>query len=109
MNEDTRTILNAPFRANQIKQRPGSFGGTLSYVEGSAVVERLNQAFHHSWNFEILTVDINADAGEVIAHVRISANGIVKEGYGSSQITRHRDSGEIVDLGSNIKASCTNG
>ena len=109
MNENTRTILNAPFRTNQIKQRPGSFGATLSYVEGSAVVERLNQAFHHSWTFEILTVDINTEAGEVLAHVRIAADGIVKEGYGSSQITRHRDSGEIIDLGSNIKAACTDG
>lgn len=109
MKDETRTILTAPFRENQIKQRPGSFGTTLSYVEGSAVVERLNQAFHHSWDFEILTVDINVNAGEVLAHVRIAADGIVKEGYGSSQITRQRDSGEIVDLGSNIKASCTDG
>ncbi|MBD1401867.1 Rad52/Rad22 family DNA repair protein [Pelovirga terrestris] len=109
MDENTRTILTAPFRTNQIKQRPGSFGATLSYVEGSAVVERLNQAFDHSWNFEVITVDINVDAGEVIAHVRIAADGIIKEGYGSSQITRHRDSGEIVDLGSNIKAACTDG
>ncbi len=109
MDEATRTTLIAPFRANQIKQRPGSFGATLNYVEGSSVVERLNLAFNHAWNFEILTVDINSDAGEVLAHVRVSADGIVKEGYGSSQITRQKDSGEIVDLGSNIKASCTDG
>lgn len=109
MDENTRTILQAPFRKDQIKQRPGSFGATLSYVEGSSVVERLNLAFNHAWNFEILTIDINSDAGEVLAHVRVSADGIFKEGYGSSQITRQRDSGEIVDLGSNIKAACTDG
>ena len=109
MDENSRTILTAPFRKNQIKQRPGSFGATLSYVEGSAVIERLNQAFNHSWNFEILTVEINAEAGDVLAHVRIVAEGIIKEGYGSSQITHNRDSGEMVDLGSNIKAACTDG
>ena len=109
MDENTRTLLTAPFRKDQIKQRPGSFGATLSYVEGSSVVERLNLAFNYAWNFEILTIDIKSDAGEVLAHVRVSADGIVKEGYGSSQITRQRDSGDIVDLGSNIKASCTDG
>ncbi|MBN2644364.1 Rad52/Rad22 family DNA repair protein [Trichloromonas sp.] len=109
MDDETRKTLTTPFRKDQIRQRPGSFGATLSYVEGSAVVERLNQAFHHAWSFEILSVEINATAGEVLAHVRVSTAGIVKEGYGSSQITRQKDSGEIVDLGSNVKAACTDG
>ncbi len=109
MDENTRTILQAPFRKDQIKQRPGSFGSTLSYIEGSAVVERINLAFNHEWSFEILRIDIQSDVGEVLAHVRISAGEMVKEGFGSSQITRQRDNGEIVDLGSNVKAACTDG
>jgi len=30
MDDNTRSILTAPFRKDQIKQRPGSFGSTLS-------------------------------------------------------------------------------
>jgi hypothetical protein len=107
MDEQTRSILQAPFRPEQIKQRQGSFGKPLSYVEGNAVIARLNQAFSHAWSFEVLSIDINTDAGEVIAHVRISADGVVKEGYGGSQIKRQRESKEIIDLGNDIKAACT--
>jgi len=39
--------------------------------------------------------------------VRISADGVVKEGYGSSKIRRQRESKEIIDLGNDIKAACT--
>jgi hypothetical protein len=107
MDEQTRKLLQAPFRPEQIKQRQGSFGKTLSYVEGSAVIERLNIAFDHAWSFEVLSIDINTDAGEVIAHVRIRAAGQIKDGYGSSQIKLQRQRGEIIDLGNDIKAACT--
>lgn len=107
MDEQTRNILQEPFRPEQIRQRQGSFGKILNYVEGSAVIERLNQAFNHEWSFEILSTDVNMEAGEVLAHVRISADGVVKEGYGSSRIARQRDSGKIIDLGNDIKAAST--
>lgn len=40
-----RDILEKPFDSVQIKQRVGSFGKTLDYVEGHTVIKQLNDAF----------------------------------------------------------------
>jgi recombination DNA repair RAD52 pathway protein len=40
-----REILEKPFGPEQIKQREGNFGKMLDYIEGHAVIQRLNDAF----------------------------------------------------------------
>ena len=39
-----RDILEAPFAPEQIKQREGNFGKMLDYIEGHAVIQRLNDS-----------------------------------------------------------------
>ena len=66
----SRELLEKPFAPDLIKQRDGNFGKTLDYVEGHAVIQRLNDAFDAKWSFEILQtgvqtlpklVDVGAD------------------------------------------------
>ena len=52
-----RELLEKPFSPDQIKQRQGNFGQTLDYVEGHAVIQRLNDAFDGKWDFEILAME----------------------------------------------------
>jgi hypothetical protein len=49
-----RELLEKPFEPGQIKQREGNFGKLLDYIEGRAVIERLNLAFEAEWSFSIL-------------------------------------------------------
>ena len=53
-----RQLLEQPFSPKQIKQRAGSFGKSLDYIEGHAVIQRLNDAFESNWSFEIISHEI---------------------------------------------------
>jgi len=46
-----RKSLEAPFPPYQTRQRAGSFGQVLDYVEGHVVIERLNEVFDGQWDF----------------------------------------------------------
>jgi len=85
-----RDILEQPFGPEQIKQREGNFGKTLDYIEGHAVIQRLNDAFDADWSFSIVRHDVLKDTQ-----------------FGSSRITRARESGEIVSLADDLKAAAT--
>ena len=56
-----RELLEKPFDPDQIKQREGNFGKMLEYIEGHAVIARLNDAFDSSWSFEIIKHKILTD------------------------------------------------
>ena len=77
-----RELLEKLFAPEQIKQRDGNFGKTLDYVEGHAIIQRLNDAFDAKWFFEILE-----DKDEVIVQGKLTADNVVKTQFGSSQIT----------------------
>lgn len=49
-----RDILEKPFGPEQIKQREGSFGRMLDYVEAHTVIQRLNDAFDARWSFKVI-------------------------------------------------------
>ena len=49
-----REILEQPFDPAQIRQRQGPFGNRLDYVEGHAVIQRLNDALDCDWSFEVV-------------------------------------------------------
>jgi hypothetical protein len=61
-----RDLLEKPFDPNQIKQREGNFGKMMDYIEGHAVVKRLNDAFDANWSFAILKHEILQDTDEVV-------------------------------------------
>jgi recombination DNA repair RAD52 pathway protein len=88
-----RDILEQPFGPEQIKQREGNFGKTLDYIEGHAVIQRLNDAFDADWSFSIIRHDVLNDTDEVIVLGELKAGSVVKTQFGSSRITRARESG----------------
>ena len=102
-----RELLEKPFDPEQIKQREGNFGKMLDYIEGHTVVKRLNDAFDANWSFAILKHEILKDTDEVFVLGELSANGIVKTQFGSSRITRARETGEMISLADDLKAAAT--
>ena len=102
-----RQLLEQPFNQDQIKQRQGSFGNTLEYVEAHVIIQRLNDSFDGNWSFEIVKYEINTESDEVIVLGKLTAENIAKEQFGSSKITRTRDTGELVSLAADMKAAAS--
>jgi len=100
-----RQLLEQPFSPEEIKQRDGNFGQTLAYVSGHTVIQRLNDAFESAWSFEIVSHEIQQD--EVIVIGRLMAEKIVKSQFGSSRITRAKETGEMISLADDLKSAAT--
>jgi hypothetical protein len=102
-----RELLKTPFAPEQVRQRQGNFGQTLDYIEAHAVIQRLNDALDSAWSFEIIEHHILKEINEVLVLGRLSMDGISKSQFGSSAITRSKQSGEIVSLADDLKAAAT--
>ena len=102
-----RELLEKPFEPEQIKQREGNFGKMLDYIEGHAVITRLNDALDSDWSFEIVKHQILTDTNEVIVLGKLIAGAIVKSQFGSSQITIARETGKVLSLADDLKAAAT--
>ena len=102
-----REILEKSFGPEQIKQREGNFGKMLDYIEGHAVIQRLNDAFDADWSFTIIRHEILKETDEVIVIGELKAGSVVKTQFGSSRITRARESGDIISLADDLKAAAT--
>jgi hypothetical protein len=100
-----RQLLEDPFTPAQIKHRKGNFNRTLAYIEAPAVINRLNDAFDGTWSFDILEHHILQE--EVLVLGRLTVEGIVKTQFGNSQITRKKDTGDVISLGDDLKAAAT--
>jgi hypothetical protein len=105
MKEDTRLALVAPFPEDAVSTRKGTHGKTLQYIETWRVIDRLNQAFGHDWSFRILEWRL-LDA-EVIVHAELAAGGLVKQAFGSSTITRSKETGDPTGIGDDVKAAAS--
>ncbi len=102
-----RQVLEQPFGPEQIKQREGNFGKMLDYIEGHAVIQRLNDAFDGEWSFTMTKYEIMENTDEVIVVGQLNAGGIVKSQFGSSRITRAKETGDIISLADDLKAAAT--
>ena len=102
MDNEKLRLLTRPF--TDIKTRPGRNGKEISYVEASAVIARLNEAFTGSWSFKVLEHDIRE--GEVIVLGELRAGELVKQAFGGSEVTRTRD-GKVVSLADDLKSAAT--
>jgi hypothetical protein len=100
-----RELLERPFDTAQIKQRQGAFGDLLDYVEGSTVIQRLNDALNGDWTFEV--IDHHVDEQEVRVLGRLSHAGITKMQFGRSAITRTKGDHAAVSPGDDLKAAAT--
>ena len=106
MKKEIRQVLEAPFPPEVIKQREGSYGRMLDYVEAWAVIARLTEAFEGNWSFDIQSYQILDD--EVVVLAKLTASDMVsKTQFGAAAITRAKDTGKAVSLGDDIKAAAT--
>jgi hypothetical protein len=105
MKKQIRDILETPFTPEMIKQREGIHGQMLDYIEGWAVIERLNQAFEADWTFEIEKHEILENEALVLG--KLSAGGVTKTQFGSSVITRDEQTGKPLSIGDDLKAAAT--
>jgi len=96
-------IIEQEFDKALIKTRKGRSGNRLSYIEVPEYIRRLNMAFDYNWSFDIEEEKI--ESGFVIVRGKLTAEGISKTQYGTSQITLAKDSGEIVSIGDDFKAA----
>lgn len=102
-----RELLEKPFGPEQIKRREGNFGRTLDYISGADIIQRLNDAFDAEWSFRIILHEIIKEADEVFVLGELKACDIVKTQFGSSKITRARESGEMISLADDLKSAAT--
>jgi len=102
-----RALLEQPFEPSQIKQREGRKGQLLDYVEGHAVIQRLNDAFEGHWSFEVVHHAILQESDEIVVLGKLAADGVVKMQFGSSQLTRDRGTKALVSLADDLKAATT--
>src|SRR5882724_8517049 len=100
-----RELLEKPFSPDQIKQRKGLDGDVLDYIEGAAVIQRLNDVFNAEWTFEIL--DHHIYEKEVVVLGKLTAQGIAKCQFGKSKITRTKETKAEVSIGDDLKAAAT--
>lgn len=102
-----RTLLEKPFEPSQVKQRQGSFGHILDYVEGPVITARLNDAFDASWSFEIVNHWILKETNEVMVLCKLTAENVIKMAFGSKEIVRDKSTKAIISLGDDLKAAST--
>jgi len=67
----------------------------------------LNDAFEAEWSFSILKHEILDATDEVIVLGELKAGDVIKTQFGSSRITRARETGEMVSLADDFKAAAT--
>ncbi len=102
-----RELLEQPFDPAQIRQRQGHFGNLLDYVEGHAVIQRLNDALDGNWSFEVVEHGVIEEHGEVLVLGRLSTEIVTKTQFGSSVITRAKETGDVISLADDFKAAAT--
>src|SRR5437870_8388131 len=100
-----RQILERPFSPEQIKRRQGTNGDVLDYIEGCAVIQRLNECFDAEWIFEIQEHHVYDD--EVVVLGKLTAQGIGKCQFGKSRVTKAKKDNAIISLGDDLKAAAT--
>jgi hypothetical protein len=101
---EIKESLEKPFDRSQIKTRKGR-GGKFIYIEASAVIQRLNDALGGDWSFQI---DEHFIEGQhIVVLGRLQVGNIIKMQFGGKQITFEKDTGEIVDLGDDLKAAAS--
>jgi hypothetical protein len=74
-------------------------------VEGHSVIQRLNDALESAWSFEITHHELKDD--EVIVLGRLTTGTVSKMAFGTSQVTRARDTRQPVSVGDDLKAAAT--
>jgi len=102
-----RELLEQPFSQGEIKQRKGRNHQMMDYIEGHTVVQRLNDIFDAEWKFNVVSYEVREDFNEVVVLGKLTVPGAVRMQFGSSQLTRAKDSGKIIAVGDDLKSAAT--
>ncbi len=107
LNKAQLTFITQKTPKQFIKQRIGSGGIMVGYVEVGYVINMLNQVFGWDWNFRILDQQIGKKQvwvkGEL--SVRVRDHEIVKGQYGGADIKFSKSTGEPVSIADDLKAA----
>ena len=103
--DDICKILRNPLKRHS-RQGPG---GNYSYVKGSDVIRRLNEAFGHCWSSEKISAEIIEDQVLMLVSLTVffEADTITHQGYGSAPIARRRSDNVAIDIGNVYKSAFT--
>lgn len=108
MKKETIDALSREFGADQIKSRVGPGGKELAYVEAHAVIARLNEALQSDWSFEVVEHRVVDDEAVVVGRLTVFGPPVViKTAFGSQQIKRYEQSGQVISLGDDLKAAAS--
>jgi hypothetical protein len=105
MDKIIQDVLERPFEAQQIKQRQGSFGKTLDYIEGHEVIKRLQEAFKGDFSFSV--VEWKSLEDEVVVLGELTACGLTKSAFGNKKVGRNTTDKSIISIGDDIKSAAT--
>ena len=100
-----RQVLEQKFDPKFIKQRKGNFGTMLDYIEAHVVINRLNTAFDGNWSFEIAEYTQLED--EVVVLGKLTAEGVIKQQFGSSKVTMAKSNGNSLCIGDDLKSAAS--
>ena len=102
-----RSQLEEPFAPNEIKQRKGRNNKMMEYIEGHTVIQRLNDIFNAEWKFTIISHEIREEFNEVMVLGKLTAPNAIRMQFGSSQLTRAKETGKIIAVGDDLKSAAT--
>jgi hypothetical protein len=97
------TALSESFPPDMVKQRKGNFGNMLDYIDAASVINRLNEVLEGQWSFTI--IGHKSDVDEMIVLGQMEIDGVIRQQFGGTQITRNKDSGATVSLADDLKAA----
>jgi len=102
-----RELLEKQFLDSEIKQREGNHGKLISYLEGHTVISRLNESFGGEWSFEVTEYGIDEANDEICVLGKLTAENVVKMQFGSTAITRNKQTKAAVSIGDDYKKCVT--
>lgn len=115
-------ILSEATPRSEVKQRRGPSGMMLDYVEVGYVIQQLDRAFNHLWEFKVTEQQIGKDQlwvkGQLTVHLAPGFS-LTKEQYGGSQIKRYKKQDPVskqyienpdanpIDISNDLKAAAS--
>jgi hypothetical protein len=95
-------LIEKEFDKSDLEQKPGPYGKLLTYVATPAYVRRMNDIFDYRWSTEVQKIDVYDS--ELVAVVKVTADGISKTQAGGKHITRDKE-GNALCLGDDAKSA----
>lgn len=97
LSQQARDVITRRLPPEKIKQRPGGGGMTFDYVTPDVVIDILNEAFDYQWDSRVF--DSKREESTVIVGIELTVRSedgtpVVKQQYGSCEITRGLGVGE---------------